>query len=122
MRGKKRPAQEREPDEGRRLREEKRMAAKVEVVTLDDLYRKTKAKPVIFYKPLTEKEVCFYASYDCRLKRSGKSDYRFVLFEQTHYRFLRIANTLGFQVWKSPSISSAASPLVSSISGVAPIP
>ena len=28
------------------------------VITLEDLFRKTTTKPVIFYKPLTDKEVC----------------------------------------------------------------
>ena len=28
------------------------------VITIEDLFRKTTTKPVIFYKPLTDKEVC----------------------------------------------------------------
>ena len=28
------------------------------IVTLEDLFRKTSAKPCIYYKPLTDKEVC----------------------------------------------------------------
>lgn len=34
------------------------------IVTLEDLFRKTKAKPCIYYKPLTAEEVCIIVFCD----------------------------------------------------------
>ena len=47
-------------DSEKDLIKRRHMEDKPEVVALEDIFRKTRAKPHIYYKPLTEEEVSLY--------------------------------------------------------------
>lgn len=47
-------------DSERDLAKRRHVDSKPQVIALEDIFRKTHAKPHIYYKPLAEEEVLFY--------------------------------------------------------------